>query len=87
MIRNVLQKNPAFPAQSSFTPAQPASRVVDKMDRIRSYLTHDKHQDLYDALLNLIMLDEAIASGNVNPNKVPMKRDRGDDQDLTARSD
>ncbi|GJS46109.1 hypothetical protein Tco_0596230 [Tanacetum coccineum] len=43
MIRNVLQKNPAFPTQSSFTPAQPASRVVDKMDRSRS--DHGDDQD------------------------------------------
>ncbi|GKE61486.1 hypothetical protein Tco_1511853, partial [Tanacetum coccineum] len=33
------------------------------------------------------MLDEAIASGNVNPDKVLMKRDCGDDQDPTAGSD
>ncbi|GKE93220.1 hypothetical protein Tco_1574315, partial [Tanacetum coccineum] len=43
--------------------------------------------DLYDALLNSIMLYEAIASRNVNPNKVLRKRHHGDDQDPTARSD
>ncbi|GKA83722.1 integrase, catalytic region, zinc finger, CCHC-type containing protein [Tanacetum coccineum] len=42
---------------------------------------------LYDALLNSIMLDEAIASGDVNPDKVLRKRDYGDDQDPTTGSD
>ncbi|GKG07003.1 hypothetical protein Tco_0329972, partial [Tanacetum coccineum] len=50
-------------------------------------MTHEKHSYLYNGLLNSIMLDEAIASGDVNPNKVLRKRDRGDDQDPTTRSD
>nr|GEX61767.1 hypothetical protein [Tanacetum cinerariifolium] len=62
-VRNVLQKTPALLAQSSFTPGQSPSKVdeslfkyelknilFDKMDKIRSYMTHDKHQQLYDAL-------------------------------------
>nr|GEY38290.1 hypothetical protein [Tanacetum cinerariifolium] len=68
IVRDVLQKNPAFLAQSSFTLVQP-------------------HSDLYNGILNSIMLDEAIASGDVNPDKVLRKRDRGDDQDPTTRSD
>ncbi|GKA57856.1 hypothetical protein Tco_0757044 [Tanacetum coccineum] len=36
--------------------------LFEKMDRSRSYKTHDKHQELYDALLNLMCLDDAIAS-------------------------
>ncbi|GJR02592.1 hypothetical protein Tco_0525576 [Tanacetum coccineum] len=32
------------------------------MDKIRSFMTHNKHQELYDALLNSVCLDEAIAS-------------------------
>ncbi|GJX01677.1 hypothetical protein Tco_0185590 [Tanacetum coccineum] len=51
------------------------------MDKSRSYLTHDKHQDLFDSLLNSIMLDEAIERGDANPNKVLRKRDHGDDED------
>ncbi|GKD96341.1 hypothetical protein Tco_1380238 [Tanacetum coccineum] len=61
--------------------------LFDKMDKRRSYLSHDKHQELNDALFNSIMLDESIVSGNVNPAKVLKKRDRRDDQDPTARSD
>ncbi|GJV89766.1 hypothetical protein Tco_1533704 [Tanacetum coccineum] len=76
------QKNPALPAQYSFTHAQTAYRAAkslsklelkkilfDKMDKSRSYMTHDNHQELYDTLLNSIMLDKTIASGNVNPDK------------------
>ncbi|GJV64112.1 hypothetical protein Tco_1474940 [Tanacetum coccineum] len=57
------------------------------MDKSRSYLTHDKHQELYNALLNSIILDEAIARGDVNQDKVLRKKDYGDDQDPSARSD
>ncbi|GJT10356.1 hypothetical protein Tco_0857398 [Tanacetum coccineum] len=57
------------------------------MDKSQSYMSHDKHQELFDALLNSIMLDKAIASGDVNPDKVLRKRDRRDDQDPTAGSD
>nr|GEV91532.1 hypothetical protein [Tanacetum cinerariifolium] len=50
--------------------------LFNKMDKIRSYVSHDKSQELYDALLNSITLDESIASGHANPNKVLRKRDR-----------
>nr|GEX18814.1 hypothetical protein [Tanacetum cinerariifolium] len=43
--------------------------------------------ELYNALLNLIMLEEAIAQGDVNPDIIIKKRDRGDDQDPTTGSD
>ncbi|GKE86930.1 hypothetical protein Tco_1560672, partial [Tanacetum coccineum] len=52
---------------------KPKKILFEKMDKSRSYMTHDKHQELYDALLNSIMIDEAIASGNVNPAKVIKK--------------
>ncbi|GJY47270.1 hypothetical protein Tco_0436333 [Tanacetum coccineum] len=88
------EKNPTFPTQSFVTPDQSAYKAAEslselelknilfkRMDKGRSYLTHDKHQELYDSLLNSIMLDEAIAKGDVNPDKVLKKRDRGDDED------
>nr|GEV13026.1 hypothetical protein [Tanacetum cinerariifolium] len=43
--------------------------LFDKMDKSKSYLTHDKHQELYDSLLNLIILDEAVAKRDVYPQK------------------
>ncbi|GKF53489.1 hypothetical protein Tco_0160399 [Tanacetum coccineum] len=100
IVCDVLQKNPAFLAQCSFTPAQPASKadeslselelkkiLFDKMDKSRSYITHDKHQDLYEALLNSLCLDAAVASGEVNPDKVLRKRHRDEDQDPPAGLD
>ncbi|GJV49131.1 hypothetical protein Tco_1439343 [Tanacetum coccineum] len=54
---------------------------MDKMQKSLSYLDHDKNHDLYDSLLKSIRLDEAIARGDLDPNKV-RKRKRGDkDQD------
>nr|GEU91627.1 probable 2-oxoglutarate-dependent dioxygenase AOP1 [Tanacetum cinerariifolium] len=89
IVRKVLQKILAFLAQYSFTPSQSSYKAVeslseyelkkilfDKMDKSRSYMTHDKYQELYDALLNSIMLDEAITSGDVDPDK---KRRKGKD--------
>nr|GEW85704.1 reverse transcriptase domain-containing protein [Tanacetum cinerariifolium] len=48
--------------------------------------TVQKHSDLYNGLLNSIMLDEAIASRDVNPDKVLRKRHH-EDQDPPAGSD
>nr|GEW08051.1 hypothetical protein [Tanacetum cinerariifolium] len=61
--------------------------LFDKMDKSRSNMTHDKHQELYNALLNSVCLDEAIVSGEVNPDKVLKKRHRDEDQDPPAGSD
>ncbi|GJV03371.1 hypothetical protein Tco_1336940 [Tanacetum coccineum] len=47
------------------------------------YLTHDKHQALFDALLNSLSLDDAIASGQADLEKVLRKRDR-DEEDPSA---
>ncbi|GJZ32192.1 hypothetical protein Tco_0577628 [Tanacetum coccineum] len=49
-------------------------------------MTHDKHQELFDALLNSVCLDEAIARGEDNPNKVLRKRHHDEDQDPLAGS-
>ncbi|GJU61206.1 hypothetical protein Tco_1243041 [Tanacetum coccineum] len=99
LIRDVVQKNTALIAQSSFTRAQPSSKATESLsklelkqllfgmvDKIRSYMSHDKHQDLCDALLNLILLNEVVARGDVNPDIVLRKQDRNDDQDPTGGS-
>ncbi|GKA72456.1 hypothetical protein Tco_0778672 [Tanacetum coccineum] len=49
------------------------------MDKIHSYLTHNKHQALFDALLNSISLDDAIARGQADQEKVLRKRDHEDE--------
>ncbi|GKE50120.1 hypothetical protein Tco_1481378 [Tanacetum coccineum] len=53
------------------------------MDKIRSYQIHDKHQALYDALLNSLILDDDIARGQVDTENVLRKRDR-DEEDPSA---
>ncbi|GJY67169.1 hypothetical protein Tco_0469407 [Tanacetum coccineum] len=61
--------------------------LFDKMDKSRSYITHNKHQVLYDALLNSVCLVEAIANGESNLDKVLRKRHCDKDQDPIAGSD
>ncbi|GKA71984.1 hypothetical protein Tco_0778200 [Tanacetum coccineum] len=83
IVRDALQKNQTFPAQSSATLAQPVYKAAEslyerelknilfeKVDKSLYYLTHDKHQELFNSLLNSIMLDEAITKGDVNSDKV-----------------
>ncbi|GJW92207.1 hypothetical protein Tco_0169760 [Tanacetum coccineum] len=72
-VNKALEKTPLPVAQSS-SQAQSSLKAVeslakyelktilfDKMDKGRSYLTHDKHQALFYALLNSMSLDDAIA--------------------------
>ncbi|GKA12715.1 hypothetical protein Tco_0692261 [Tanacetum coccineum] len=47
--------------------------LFDNMEKIRSYLTHDKHQDLYDALFNSLCLDDVIACGQADLEKILRK--------------
>nr|GEV99862.1 hypothetical protein [Tanacetum cinerariifolium] len=92
---NIINETPLSLAQSS-SQAQSSLKAVEslskyklktslfkKMDKSRSYLTHDKHQVLYDALLNSMILDDAIASGQGDSKKVLRKRYR-DDKDPSA---
>ncbi|GJS41619.1 hypothetical protein Tco_0566662 [Tanacetum coccineum] len=75
-------------AQSSLKAAESLSEyelkmiLFEKMDKSRSYLTHDKHQALFDALFNSLYLDDVIARGQADPEKILRKRDHdGDDKD------
>ncbi|GKF85940.1 hypothetical protein Tco_0253767, partial [Tanacetum coccineum] len=60
--------------------------LFDKMDKIRSYLTHDKHQVLFDALMNSMILDDVISHGQADTKKVLRKRDRDDEDPLAGRN-
>ncbi|GKB82042.1 hypothetical protein Tco_0948937 [Tanacetum coccineum] len=97
-VRNALEKTLLLATQSS-SQAQPSLKaaeslseyelkiiIFDKMDKSRSYLTHDKHQALYDALFNSLSLDDAIASGQAGLEKVLRKKDH-DDEDPSAGPD
>ncbi|GJU41101.1 hypothetical protein Tco_1194058 [Tanacetum coccineum] len=56
--------------------------LFEKIDKSRFYLTHDKHQALFDALFNSLCLDDVIARGQADPEKILRKRDHdGDDKD------
>ncbi|GJY75747.1 hypothetical protein Tco_0480863 [Tanacetum coccineum] len=54
------------------------------IDKSRSYLTYDKHQALFDALLNSILFDDAFACGQAYPEKVLRKRDRDNEDPLAG---
>ncbi|GJS46321.1 hypothetical protein Tco_0596442 [Tanacetum coccineum] len=81
MVKNALKKIPLHVAQSSsqapssLKAAKSLSEyelktiLFDKMDKSRSYLTHDKHQVLFDALLNSILLDDVVARGQADLKK------------------
>ncbi|GJZ23516.1 hypothetical protein Tco_0560975 [Tanacetum coccineum] len=72
-------------AQSSLNAAESLSEyelkttLYEKTDKSHSYLTHDKHQALFDALLNSMCLDDSVALGQANPEKILRKRDHDDD--------
>nr|GEU96958.1 hypothetical protein [Tanacetum cinerariifolium] len=52
------------------------------MDKSHSYLTHNKHQALFDALLNSTCLNDIVSRGQADPKKILKKRDHdGDDKD------
>ncbi|GKB27542.1 hypothetical protein Tco_0866943 [Tanacetum coccineum] len=51
------------------------------IDKSYFYLMHDKHQALFDALLNSICLDDIVAQGQADTEKIMRKRDHGDDRD------
>ncbi|GJS66283.1 hypothetical protein Tco_0680847 [Tanacetum coccineum] len=69
-VKKALEKTPTIFAQSS-SQAQSSLKAIyslseyklkmilfENMDKSRSYLTHDKHQDLFDALFNSLYLDD-----------------------------
>ncbi|GKA14324.1 hypothetical protein Tco_0693970 [Tanacetum coccineum] len=90
-VHGVLKKNSTNPIQSSFTQANSLSELelmnilFDKMHNSGSFLDHDKHLDLYKALMNSIGLDEIIEKGDLDPAKVLKRKcNNDDDQDPPA---
>ncbi|GJR05064.1 ribonuclease H-like domain-containing protein [Tanacetum coccineum] len=98
MVKNALEKTPLLVAQSS-SQALPSLKAAEslseyklkrilfeKMDKSRSYLTHDKHQVLFDALLNSILLDDDVARVQADPeNFKPPPRPPTPDQEWNKR--
>ncbi|GJT87455.1 hypothetical protein Tco_1069172 [Tanacetum coccineum] len=58
--------------------------LFENIDKSRSYHTHDKYQALYDALLNSFILDDDIARGQADAEKVLRKRDHGEKDPLAG---
>nr|GEV66307.1 hypothetical protein [Tanacetum cinerariifolium] len=95
-IKNALEKTQLPVAQSSsqapssVKAAESLSQyklktiLFDKMDKSRSYLTHEKHQDLFDALLNSILLDDVVARGQADRQKTLRKRDHDNEDPLAG---
>ncbi|GKA57363.1 hypothetical protein Tco_0756551 [Tanacetum coccineum] len=92
-VKDALEKTPLPFAQSS-SPYQFDIKAAEslleyelknilytKMHKSQSHLTHDTHQDLYDALMWSMLLDEATTKEGDKPDTFLKKRDRGDDQD------
>ncbi|GKD68000.1 hypothetical protein Tco_1322090 [Tanacetum coccineum] len=95
-VRDVLQKNPINLFKSlfssttldSFTEYELKNMLYDKMQQIGSVQEHQKHLDLYNALIGSISLDEAIAKGEIDPAKVLKKRRHDEkDEDPPAKFD
>ncbi|GJT04556.1 hypothetical protein Tco_0839018 [Tanacetum coccineum] len=88
-IRDVLQKNPInlFKPSSSltsidtFTEYELKNMLYNKMHKSGSFSEHEKHLDLYNALIGSIHLDKAIAKGEIDPTKVLKKRHHDDKDD------
>ncbi|GJS86285.1 hypothetical protein Tco_0752826 [Tanacetum coccineum] len=87
IINEVKNQLPKFLPKAVYDFATPLIQsttiLFDKMDKSRSYLTHDKNQVLFDALFDSLSLDDAIARGEADVEKVLRKRDR-DDEDPSA---
>nr|GFD20533.1 hypothetical protein [Tanacetum cinerariifolium] len=85
-VKKALKKTPLLLAQSS-SQTQSSLKAMEssseyklkiilfeKIDKSHSYQTHDKHQALNDALLNSLILDDDIARGQANIEKLLRKR-------------
>ncbi|GJX15691.1 hypothetical protein Tco_0216523 [Tanacetum coccineum] len=81
--QSVSQAQSSLKAVESLSKYELKTILFNMMEKSRSYLTHDKQQALFDALFNSLSLDDAIASGQADLEKVLRKRDR-DEEDPSA---
>ncbi|GJT11592.1 hypothetical protein Tco_0858634 [Tanacetum coccineum] len=71
-VRDVLKKNPINMLQSSSTPTytfieyELKQKLYNMMQNSRSFLELEKHLALYNALINLIGIDESAAKGDTS---------------------
>ncbi|GJU92717.1 hypothetical protein Tco_1317473 [Tanacetum coccineum] len=94
IVRDVLQKsliNIIKPSSSSnsvdsSTEYELKNILYDKMQKIRTFHTHEKHLDLYNALIGSIHLNDAIAKRKIDSTKV-LKKIRHEDKDEDPLAD
>ncbi|GKA72455.1 hypothetical protein Tco_0778671 [Tanacetum coccineum] len=77
------QAQSSLKATESLSEYELKTIIFEKIDKSHSYLTYNKHQSLFDALLNSISLDDAIARSQADQEKVLRKRDH-EDEDPSA---
>nr|GFC28339.1 hypothetical protein [Tanacetum cinerariifolium] len=70
----------------SFTEYDLKNMLFDKMQKSGSFQEHETHLDLYNALIGLIGLGEALLKGEIDPTKALKKR-RHDDKDKVPSAD
>ncbi|GKB96820.1 retrovirus-related pol polyprotein from transposon TNT 1-94 [Tanacetum coccineum] len=88
-VRNEVRKElPKVVSEfDSFMEYELNNMLYNKMQKSGLFLTHDKHLDIYNALIGSIGLDEAIAKGEIDSTKVLKKRRHNDkDEDPSTYS-
>ncbi|GJU10385.1 hypothetical protein Tco_1132781 [Tanacetum coccineum] len=73
-------------SKNSFLEYDLKSKLHDMMLRSRSFLDHQKHLELYNALIESIGMDEAMAKSELDPVKT-LKRHHDQDQDPPTDKD
>ncbi|GJR34665.1 hypothetical protein Tco_1210349 [Tanacetum coccineum] len=85
---NLFKSSSSITSIDSFIEYELKSMIYDKMQKSGSLNKHEKHIDIYNALISSIHLDEAIAKGEIYPKKVMKKRCHDDkDEDPPADSE
>nr|GEV05485.1 hypothetical protein [Tanacetum cinerariifolium] len=92
-FRDVLQKNPInlFNSSSSstsiesFTEYELKNMLYNKIQKSGSFNKHEKHLDLYNCLIGLILLDKAITKGEIDP-KEDFKPSKDKDQSSSSKA-
>ncbi|GJR30088.1 hypothetical protein Tco_1106320 [Tanacetum coccineum] len=91
IVHDVLKKNPINLFQSSskstdlLTKYELKHKLYDMMQKSHSFLAHEKHLELFNALMNSMGVDEVFVKGNLD--RTPrLKKRHHDDQDPPVNS-
>nr|GFB01778.1 hypothetical protein [Tanacetum cinerariifolium] len=82
VIEESVKANSSSTQVDSLTEHELKNKLFDMIKKSRYFLEHEKNIELYNALIGLIGLDEAISKGKLDPTRVLKKRSHDDkDQD------